>query len=225
MTDTKANIAKELDHFETLASELRTHPDNARRGDTAAIAESLARFGQLRPIVALKDGTIVAGNHTFRAATEELGWETVAAVRVDLSDEEATAYLLADNRTSELGTMDAEALAALVERAMMAPGGLAGTGYTEADVDDLAAELAALDVEEFEYQEPTNVHDERHTSQAATPEKLAASKPMEQFILLYDEDDANVLRDSIKTLGARWGMDGGRAIVLEALRRQAAAND
>lgn len=225
MTDTKAILARDLEAFETMASELHTHPDNARRGDITAIAESLQRFGQLRPIVALKNGTIVAGNHTYRAAVEELGWDTVAAIRVDLSDEEATAYLLADNRTSELGTMDPEALAALVERAMMAPGGLAGTGYTEADVDDLAAELAGLDLEEFEYEEPTNVHDERHTATEATPEKLAASRPMEQFILLYHEEDAELLRESIKTLSARWGMSGGRTVVLEALKRQAASDE
>lgn len=223
MTDTKANIAKELDHFETLAGELRTHPDNARRGDISAIAQSLERFGQLRPIVALRDGTIVAGNHTYRAAVEELGWDTVAAVRVDLTEEEATAYLLADNRTSELGTMDAEALAALVERAMMAPGGLAGTGYTEADVDDLAAELAALDVDEFEYQEPTNVYDDRHTSEATPEDKLAERKPMEQFVLIYDEADAEKLREAVKALRDAWGVSGVREVVLQAVLQAAEA--
>src|SRR6185436_2236685 len=73
------------------------HPTNPRRGDVSVIAESLTRFGQVRPIVVQKSSAyVIAGNHTLRAA-KELEWTHIAAVAVDLDDEEAQAYLIADN--------------------------------------------------------------------------------------------------------------------------------
>ena len=219
MTDANSTskIHPSLSSFETLAAELKTHPDNARRGDTEAISESLKRFGQLRPIVALGDGTIVAGNHTFRAATEVLGWTTVAAMKVSLSPDEALAYLLADNRTAQLGSMDDAKLAELVERALNSPAGLAGTGYSDDDVNELAAQLAALDSDELEYQAPTNEFDDRHTSVETPAADLADRKPMEQFVLIYDADKAEELREAIKTLRVKWGVSGVREVVLQAV--------
>ena len=220
-----AKIDPSLSGFTTPVGELRTHPDNARQGDVNAIAESLTRFGQLRPAVALPDGTIVAGNHMFRAATEVLGWTHIAAIRVDLTDTEAAAYLLADNRTAELGTMDPEALAKLLDRIGVA--NLAGTGYTADDVDDLAAELAALDEEELPYRPPTNTHAEGgNPAAAATGDGTAPAAPrqaMEQFILLYGPDTAEQFRADIKALQTAWGVNGVREVALEAVKRAADA--
>jgi len=107
------------------------------------IAQSLSRFGQQRPVLALPDGVIVAGNHTYRAAVE-LDWTHVAVVRSDLSDDEAEAYLLADNRTSDLGEYDQDALAELLKPRYSADT-LLGTGYGRDDVEQLLAELAWRD--------------------------------------------------------------------------------
>src|SRR3954463_793671 len=75
------------------------HPENPRRGDVGVIAESLREFGQLRPIlVNSESGYIVAGNHTYRAATEVLGWNRIAVVKAVLSTEDERRYLIADNR-------------------------------------------------------------------------------------------------------------------------------
>jgi hypothetical protein len=89
-------------------------PGNPRRGDVAAIATSLERFGQLKPIVIRPndDGrfTILAGNHTTEAA-KMLGWDQIAAVQgADLSATEATAFSLFDNQVSDLGDYDLELL-------------------------------------------------------------------------------------------------------------------
>ena len=131
-------------------------PGNPRQGDTGAIAASLARFGQQKPIVAQAgSGLIVAGNHLWRAAPMvgemELalgfgsgeGWTHVAAVMSDLSNEEALGYLVADNRTSELGTYDDEALATVLTQ-LASAGLLAGTGYDGDDVDNLLASLSPV---------------------------------------------------------------------------------
>jgi ParB-like chromosome segregation protein Spo0J len=134
-------FAADLEPLATPASELRPWPGNPRRGDTAAIAESLERFGQLRPVLALPDGRIVAGNHLFRAATEVLGWDRVAALREEMSDGEAEAYLLADNRLAELGSNDPDELADLLGQ-VRESSELLGTGYSEGEVDALLRSLA-----------------------------------------------------------------------------------
>jgi ParB-like chromosome segregation protein Spo0J len=81
---------------------LERHPQNPRRGRVHEIAESLGRFGQVRPVLA-HGHRIVAGNHTYLAAAD-LGWTHVAVVQHTFADDqEARAYLLADNRLPELG--------------------------------------------------------------------------------------------------------------------------
>jgi len=94
-------------------AELTLYDRNPRKGDIDAIARSLARFGQRKPIVVTADGTIIAGNHTFQAA-EELGWTTIAVVAVEDDEQTAAAFALADNRTSDLGRYDPQALADLI---------------------------------------------------------------------------------------------------------------
>ena len=104
------------------------------RGYGYAIAESLRVNGQYRPIVIAQDGTILAGNHTYMAAME-IGWDTIAAVRLDLHPEsvEARRIMLADNRTADLGNYDTGLLIDLLQ-GLDATDGLIGTGYTEDDL-------------------------------------------------------------------------------------------
>lgn len=94
-------------------SSLRPDPKNARAHGArslAAIRSSLATYGQQKPIVALADGTVIAGNGTLRAATE-LGWPALAVVR--FADEaKARAFAVADNRASELSEWDVDELVA-----------------------------------------------------------------------------------------------------------------
>lgn len=114
---------------------LHTHERNPRRGDIEAIAASLQRFGQQRPILHDAGNSIVAGNHTYQAALT-IGWTHIAATRSDLaSAEEIERYLIADNRTSDLATYDNAELRALLE----AQGTLDGTGYGDDDLEMLRA--------------------------------------------------------------------------------------
>jgi site-specific DNA-methyltransferase (adenine-specific) len=134
-------IADNLLPLATPLDDLHQLPGNPRRGDVDAVARSLERFGQLKPIVARTDGTIIAGNHTFLAA-RSLGWSELAVVRTDADEATAKAFALADNRTSELGTYDEQALLDLLTEVNAAdPTLLAAASFAATDLDDLLARL------------------------------------------------------------------------------------
>lgn len=98
-------IVPALESLQVPIDDVHQLPGNPRRGDVDAVAASLQRFGQRKPIVARADGTITAGNHTWQAA-KQLGWDSIAVVRIDDDDATASAFALADNRTAELGSYD-----------------------------------------------------------------------------------------------------------------------
>jgi hypothetical protein len=119
------------DHEMVGVDDLTTHPGNPRRGDLAAVKASIEVNGFYGTIVAQRStGYVLAGNHRLMAA-RELGMVEVPVVWVDCDDTRARAILAADNRTSELGGFDSEALAQLLE-GLRIEDALVGTGYDEA---------------------------------------------------------------------------------------------
>ena len=114
-------------------TELKPYPRNPRRGDVEEIARSLEVNGQYKPIVAnRRDGSILAGNHTWKAA-RSLGWKTIAVSWVDVDEDEAARIVLADNRTSDMSVYDDSKLLDLLQSLP----DLKGTGFTEVDIDQL----------------------------------------------------------------------------------------
>ena len=95
-------------------TDLSLDPKNARKHSARnleAIAASLKKFGQRKPIVVHR-GVVLAGNGTLEAA-KSLGWTEidVAEVPQDWDNDTAKAYALADNRTAELAEWDESELA------------------------------------------------------------------------------------------------------------------
>lgn len=130
-----AELVHDIDEF-------TEHPDNPRHGDEKAIGDSLLANGQYRPIVVQQStGHIVVGNHTRRAA-KTLGWSKIAAVVQPMTDEQARRIMLADNRTSDLGTYDTEALT----RELKKLPALDGTGFDQLALEGLLAELPSSNV-------------------------------------------------------------------------------
>ena len=111
------------------------------------IRNSLEQFGAGRSIVMDSNGVVRAGNGTLEQAKaagiqtvrviETDGTELVAVKRTDLSGPEATAYAIADNRSSDLSTWEFEDLDTQLAALNDADFDLAGLGFDE-------AELAAL---------------------------------------------------------------------------------
>lgn len=214
----ESNIAPALSNLTLPASEPILHPQNYRQGDVENIIESLKRFGQVRPIVVqASSGHVVAGNHTLKAV-RELGWDEVAAVVVNLTDEEAEAYLVADNRASDKAVNDDALLAPILERLMLA-GKLDGTGYTPDEVDDM---LSAMDqMPEVDAPAPEDTGSGTTNEELAERFKNRSQVALRQFVLMYDQDTATEVEQTFRKLERAWGMTKAQDVVLEALRRAA----
>ncbi|WP_413808142.1 hypothetical protein [Streptomyces sp. OE57] len=154
-------------------------PGNARRGDVDLILSSLKRNGQYRGLV-VRDvqnedapEVILAGNHTALALKahgpgpcdyrttvdgEERpcgvchGQEWVPSARCEViicDDDTARRINLVDNRANDAGDYDRDALAELLS--YLDEDGYEGTGYTDAEVRQLAHAVPPLETGEEEF--------------------------------------------------------------------------
>lgn len=118
---------------------LKPDPDNVRlhgQESIDAIVASLRAYGQMKPIV-VRNNVVIAGNGTL-AAAKELGWKEITIVRADhLSKNQAKAYAIADNKTSDLSMFDYERLAGQLRDLSEAKFELAGTGFREHEIEPL----------------------------------------------------------------------------------------
>ena len=136
------NIVPALARLAVPVDSLQLLEDNPNVGDVEAVARSLARFGQRKPITAQPDGTVTAGNTTLRAAIS-LGWSHVAAVPTDDDAATALAWSLADNHSADLGAQDDHVmLERLLELQAADAELLEAASFFQDDIDDLLRRLA-----------------------------------------------------------------------------------
>lgn len=146
MTDLEAPPLTGGGHAAVLATaDLTTFYKNPRTGNIQAIAESLSRHAQYRPIV-VNEGSltgrpfeVLAGNHTMLAA-RQLGWPAIQAWVIDVDDDAAGRIVAADNRLADLGGYDDDVLTELLSDL----GDLAGTGYTDEELGRMIAGSAEV---------------------------------------------------------------------------------
>lgn len=140
---------------------LSEDPSNARKHDKKnldAIAGSLKKFGQQKPIVVDKNGIILAGNGTFQAA-KKLKLKLLEVVRTELEGDEAKAYALADNRTQELSTWDDEILSKALTELCEVNFDVGEIGFDETFVKGHVREDAKGNIEDDEVPDvPKNIH-------------------------------------------------------------------
>ena len=141
MKTTSEKINPALCSLATPIEALHVDPENIRKHDEAslsALVASLRRFGQQKPIIALRDGSIIAGNGLYTAA-HRLGWKKIAVLYFDNADRtHAVAFALADNKTAELSDWNYGRLtAALGELAEADVEILADVGFSEEEIEVL----------------------------------------------------------------------------------------
>jgi hypothetical protein len=222
-------------------SELQRAPRNPKSHDHDGIERSMSRFGYVAPII-INDGTgrIVAGHGRLETLDRDKKAGKPAPARIKVrddgewlvavlrgvsfqSDEEAEAYLIADNRLQEKGGwLDAQLAQMLND--IKGAGYLEATGFTAIDLDKLIAQLPAksgpldLDVEAA-----------NATSRAPSLDALGgeetdhADEPktgyVKQVQLFYNQEQHAEFMRLTGELSQRYGTENITDTVLEAIRR------
>jgi ParB-like chromosome segregation protein Spo0J len=117
---------------------------NPRKNDGRPVDElaaNMERFGFTAPILA-RAGTreIIAGHTRWKAATK-IGLDRVAVRFLDVTDAEAHAIALADNRLGELAGWDDEMLREVLAELEGASFDLGGLGWTAEELEEVMKEI------------------------------------------------------------------------------------
>ncbi|APX72067.1 ParB N-terminal domain-containing protein [Companilactobacillus allii] len=162
------------------------YPDNPRNNDDAVepTAESIKQFGWQQPIVVDKNNVVIAG-HTRLKAAEKLGLETVPIVVADLSDEQARAYRLADNKTGEMAYWDDKLLDQELSK-----------------ITDIDMNLVGFNLDDIEPELPQDFFEENPDSESDSDTKNYLEWGSNKVLL--SQNDIKILDDQFKKFN-----DGG----------------
>ena len=126
-------------------SRLREYARNPRRIGAErldALKRSLTKDPDMleaRPLIALPDGRVICGNMRLRAA-QELGWQTIPTLYVELDDVRARTWVLRDN--NGYGEWDTDLLPEFLAELATDGVELELTGFAPEFLDDLLRPLA-----------------------------------------------------------------------------------
>jgi len=102
-------MAKTTEMVEVTVSSLKPYERNAKKhpeDQIEKLKDSIQEFGFISPCLIDEQNRIIAGHGRVEAA-KQLGFETVPCVYVEgLTEEQRRAYIIADNRLTELGGWD-----------------------------------------------------------------------------------------------------------------------
>lgn len=136
---------KHIEIFQRDINTITPYENNPRINERAveAVAASIKEFGWQQPIVVDKNGVIIAGHTRYKAALL-LGLKTVPVTVADLTEEQATAYRIADNKTADLSEWDYEKLSDEIS-------GITGIdmrdfGFTDVDFASFGGDFDASDI-------------------------------------------------------------------------------
>ena len=124
-------------------SKLKPHPKNPRVHPDSALdrlTRSIKEFGWTNPILVSADGFILAGHARLKAA-EMAGLKEVPIVRLPLKGTKAEAYMIADNRLSELTSWDFPQLTDLLEEIDTGEFDIEITGFSDKEAEDLMTQF------------------------------------------------------------------------------------
>jgi len=122
-----------IDKIKPDAGNARTHSPE----QVTQIAASIREFGFTNPLLVRGDGRLIAGHGRLLAA-RRLGMTTVPAIALDhLSDAQAKALLLADNKLAENAGWDEELLAAALKGLQAEGYDLSLTGFDDDEINAL----------------------------------------------------------------------------------------
>lgn len=219
----RSKIAPELTALARPIADCQPHPDNARKHRLPKIAKSLNDHGQRSPIVVQQStGFIVKGNGTWTAAAQILGWTEIAQVWQELDDDQALAYLMADNKASDESSYDTPKLVKALSKLVDGPGLMDSLWATE-ELEDLIEAQAGSTV-----LDPTatgaEFADAAYVDQRSAKGAASGAKHKEVPLVMSLEDHVQFV-ERLAVLRKRYGTSGTVVTILEAVRRQAGAEE
>ena len=138
----------QLETLVPYAQNARTHGEEQIK----VLASSIERFGFNSPVLIDGAGGIIAGHGRVLAA-KYLGLESVPVVRLDhLSPDEKQAFILVENKSSELSGWDDEILKTELKDLFDKDFDPISLGFATKEIDKL---LAEIDIEEFKDHSPS----------------------------------------------------------------------
>jgi DNA modification methylase len=142
---------KELNIEYMNISVLKIYKRNAKihsEKQIAKIVESIKTFGIVTPIIADKNHEIIAG-HGRLEALKQLGYKKVPVIMLEhLTDAQAKAYRLADNRIAEDAEYDKDVLKIeLQELSLSNEITITDTGFDIAEIDEIVIENYGIEKE------------------------------------------------------------------------------
>lgn len=180
---------------------LKHHPANVREHseeNIQAVMASLKRFGFQYPIVVDKDNQVIAGNGRLEAS-KRLGFKAIPVVFTQLEGDEAEAYAIADNRTSDLSQFNYKKLADTLKRLGAGGTEIADLGWEQFELKPLLnANWAPPEIPDAEKQSPAQrmktaldqiraLCQEHLTNKNAVHELYAANDVVERVYTLVTE--------------------------------------
>lgn len=146
-------------------SRLKHFAGNARLHDeqnVSEIAKSIQRFGFVNPVLADKDGEIIAGHGRAMAAAKLQIEQVPVIVLSGLSEDEKRALRLADNRIAEKSRWDSDLLSSELRSLRDLNVDIEGLGWSDGELDRMLQEtLDALPADPFEQKPSASKADEQ----------------------------------------------------------------
>jgi len=128
-------------------NKIKQHPRNVRQGDVSKIRQSIRANGFITPLIIQEStGFIIKGNHSYQAGLEE-GITKFPCVVVDVNDDTAYRFMLADNKASDHGRYDESSLASLLKELHEESGTLDGTGFSFKEMNSLLDRLEKVEID------------------------------------------------------------------------------
>lgn len=191
------------------------HPSNPRKGNLAAIRESIREHG-FAGVVCVQVGTnrIVIGRHRWEAAKLE-GLKMVPVMWLNVDDSQALRLLLADNRASDLAGYDEDQLL----KNLRDIGNLQGTLFDMDALETLEAKVGTVATIDPTFKGDYADAGQEMEARAAQAERI--SQEMKDVVLVMKPEDYAVFMADVKVLQKRWGISGLIACVVSAVHRNA----
>ncbi len=186
-------------------NEIREYENNPRENEKAvdAVAKSIKRYGPRVPAILDKDNVLIAGHTRIKAAIKLGMTEFPCVIADDLSDAEAKAFRLEDNRTQEDSEWDTEALAREFEGLKSNGFDLSDTGFDEFEIGGI--DMSSYDFSEEEPEDYDTPEAESGEYEAPEDDEEEATESEDEemavIIALKDDEEKAVLAEIIGETG------------------------